>query len=340
MDEKRIERALRQGPPEEPVYQPDLGRQLAAELGADIDARDSSTTAGVRRIRVRTRPATAQSVWQAVGGVAAGLVILVALTITLRFALSDVPPAAQNDLLSQLRAAGVVRVAVSNQPPQSLSVGGAYIGFDVQVAEELSALLALRPTISVRPPEEIAADHGAWDVAFPSKAFDLPEGNFRTSRPYYAWPVWLVVPADSSVETVEQLAGATICVVSGSVGADWLQGTAPQAVEILVARPPGIRALERDDDLDCAAALSTGEAAAALTAALLDDELTTQGLRVVGTGEVLREPRSVVVAGSPEETGRMIEAIDRALSDLRSSGRLAELSQRSFGGRDLTEGTR
>jgi polar amino acid transport system substrate-binding protein len=340
MDERHIERALRRGPPEEPVYQPDLGRQLTAELGMESDAADMSASAGgVRRIRVRTRPGPTFSVWQAAGGIAMALVILVAVTITLRFALPEVRPAAGDDRLSQLRAAGVVRIAVSNQPPQ-LSVGGAYIGFDVQVAEELSAALALRPTVSARPPEEIVAVPGAWDVALPSKALDLPESNFRTSRPYYAWPAWLVVPADSSVGTVDQLAGTIICAAGGSVGADWLQGRAPQSVESLVAPPPGIRVLERDDDLGCAEALSRGEADAALTAALLDNELAALGLRIVGAGEVLREPRSVIIAGPPEETGRLIEAIDRALSELRSSGRLAELSQRSFGGRNLAEGVR
>jgi ABC-type amino acid transport substrate-binding protein len=340
MDERHIERALRGGPPDEPVYQPLLGTQLAAELGRVRDVADENPSAGVGRIRVRTRPGPTLSGWQLAGSIATGLVILLAIGISLRFAVPDVPPAAQDDLLSRLSATGVVRVVVTNQPPQVLGVGGAHFGFDVQVAQELSAALALRPTVSARPPEEIVAASGTWDVALPSKALDLPESNFATSRPYYAWPVWLVVAADSSVETVEQLAGQTICVVSGSVGSDWLVGRAAQSVDVLVARPPGSRALERDDDLGCAAALASGEADAALTAALLDDELAAHGLRMVGVGEVLREPRSVIVAGPPQDTGRLIEAIDEALSDLRSSGRLAELSQRSFGGRNLTEGMR
>ncbi|HUG47904.1 MAG TPA: ABC transporter substrate-binding protein [Candidatus Limnocylindria bacterium] len=340
MDDRHIERALRRGPPDEPVYQPVLGRQLAAELGRKSHVADANAPAGLGRIRVRTRPGPAFKVWQLAGSIATGLVILVALTISLRFAMPEVPPAAQDDLLNRLTAAGVVRVVVTNQPPQVLSVGGAHLGFDVQVAEELSAALALRPTISARHPDEVVATADAWDVALPSKALDLPESNFRTSHPYYAWPVWLVVAADSSVDAVEQLAGETICVVSGSVGADWLLGRAAQAVETFAARPSGVQATERDDDLGCAAALADGEANAALTAALLDDEFAAHGLRMVGAGEVLREPRSVIVAGPPQETRRLIEAIDRALSDLRSSGRLAELSQRSFGGRDLTEGTR
>ena len=65
----------------------------------------------------------------------------------------------------------------------------------------------------------------------------------------------------------------------------------------------------------------------------------SRGLVAVGSDPVAIEPRVVRVATTGEEADSMVAAIDRAIDRLRASGRLADLSRQSFGGRDLTEVT-
>ena len=70
---------------------------------------------------------------------------------------------------------------------------------------------------------------------------------------------------------------------------------------------------------------------------LFDDELGSRGLVAVGTEPVAWEPRVVRVSATGEDAATLLAAINRAIDDLRATGQLADLSRRSFGGRDITE---
>ena len=113
---------------------------------------------------------------------------------------------------------------------------------------------------------------------------------------YYAWPSWLVVDSNSGITTTAELDGATICGVSGTTGLEWLRGEAASE-DAQIDPPTGVSALERASDAECLEAIRSGQAAAAVTAQLLDDELAGQGLRALVEDPVVQERRVIVVRG-------------------------------------------
>jgi ABC-type amino acid transport substrate-binding protein len=247
---------------------------------------------------------------------------------------SSTPP----DLLGKLRALGTVRIAVTADPPQTTAAGGAVIGFDVDVARELATSLGLDGEVSVVAGTDILNGRGGdWDIGLPSRG--SPVGSGVTAGPaYYAWPSWLVTNATSAITSVAELDGATICAVSGTAGLELLRGGAASEGTGFKL-PTGAIVLERANDAECIEALRSGQAAAAVTAQLLDDELAGQGLRALLEDPAVRERRVIVVRGSGSDVTTLLRALDETLRDPRTSRLLSDASRRAFGGRDLTEGT-
>ena len=247
---------------------------------------------------------------------------------------SSAPP----DLLGRLRAEGTVRIAVTGDHPQTTAAGGAVIGFDVDVARELARSLGLGSEVSVVAGADILDGTGGdWDIGLPSRG--PPVGPGVTAGPaYYAWPSWLVTDATPAITTLAELDGATICGVSGTAGLEWLRGEAASE-DVQIEPPTGVIALDRANDAECVEALRSGQAAAAVTAQLLDDELAGQGLRALTEDPVLQEQRVIVVRGNGSDVATLLTALDETLRDAPTSRALSDASRRAFGGRDLTEGT-
>lgn len=327
MDDERIERALRQGPPDEPAYE----RSIAAELPTVNESRaDVAYRGAVRRAGVAPRYGFATLV-------AAAVVLLVA-TVLVRTPAAEGPgSSAQPDLLGSLQADGTVRIAVSGEHPQTTAVGGAVIGFDVDVARLLARSLGLDSKVSVVAATDILEGTGGdWDIGLPSRGPAV--GSGVTAGPaYYAWPSWLVTESASAIATPSELEGATICGVTGSGGLAWLNGEAASE-DVQMGPPPGSIALERTSDEACVAAVRSGEAAAAVTAQLLDNELAGQGVRAIVEDPVLLERRVIVVRGSGSGVATLLAALEETLRDDATSQAVSDASRRAFGGRDLTEG--
>ena len=321
MDERRIERALREGPPDEPAYDRSMSREL---LSASVG--EATYGGPVRPAGVSFRFSFATML--------AAVVVLITATLLIRPAFVDGPAAPDRpDALATLQQQGTIRIAVTGGHPQTTSAGGAVIGFDVDVARALADELGLRADITVVPTEDILAGRGTWDIALPSSglpvAADLTRGG-----DYYEWPSYLVVLDDSTMQGVADLEGGAMCAVSGSASLAWLRGEL-DAPSTRVDLPAGVTAVERATDDECLAALRAEDAVAALSAELLDDELAGLGVRAIVDGPALLDRRGVVVRGTGSEVATLVDALDAALDDLRDAGTLAAASRSAFGGRDL-----
>ncbi|MET0911153.1 MAG: transporter substrate-binding domain-containing protein, partial [Ilumatobacteraceae bacterium] len=269
---------------------------------------------------------------------AAAVVVLLVATVVVRPLVVEGPGSSTpSDLLGQLRAEGTVRIAVTGEHPQTTAAGGAVIGFDVDVARELARSLGLSSEVSVVAAADILDGTGGdWDVGLPSHGPSV--GAAVTAGPaYYAWPSWLVTDANSGITTPAELDGATICGVVGTAGLEWLRGESASE-DAQIEPPTGVTALERANDAECVEAVLTGQAAAAVTAQWLDDELAGQGLRALTEDPVLQERRVIVVRGSGSDVATLLTALDETLRDAPTSRSLSDASRRAFGGRDLTEG--
>ncbi len=333
MDERRIERALHEGPPDEPAYEQSIAAHLQTESAvlSDEAATGATYRGAVRRASVASRSGLATLV-------ATAAVLAVAIVVFRPLVVdgpgSSMPP----DLLSRLRAEATVRIAVTDEPPQTTAAGGAVIGFDVDVARELATSLGLDGEVSVVAGTDILNGRGGdWDIGLPSRG-PLVGSGVTAGPAYYAWPSWLVTDATSAITSAAELGGAKICVVGGTMGLEWLRGRV--ASEDTGFEPPtGAIALERANDAECTEAIRSGQAAAAVTAQLLDDELAGQGLHALVEGPALEERRVILVRGSGSDVTTLLTALDETLRDPTTSQALSDASRRAFGGRDLTEGT-
>ena len=327
MDDQRIESALREGPPDEPGYVPSVTRRLAeAETGpAAFDARVDQ-----RGVRAAGRLGWALPL--------AAVVTIAVVGLAVRFNIGPgATPSPRGDLLAQIIADGVVRIAVSNEAPQIPTTGGAFAGFDVDVAQALADELGVRAEVQLVPPGAILLGEGSWELALPSALLPDDLVGAVAGPAYYDWPAWIVVESDASATTIGDLDGADICVVVGSPGAAWLANGSPRDAAISLSAPIGAIAVPRPSDEACRSALANGEADAAVTSTLLELDFASRGLRAVGVAVI--EHRRVVLVRDSSELGAptsLLAAVDAAVDDLRASGVLGDLSRRAFGGQDLT----
>ena len=112
----------------------------------------------------------------------------------------------------------------------------------------------------------------------------------------------------------------------------------PQARTRRFDPPTGVIALERASDAECLEAIRSGQAAAAVTAQLLDDELAGQGLRALVEDPVVQERRVIVVRGSGSDVTTLLTALDETLRDAPTSRALVGCLAASVRRSDLTEG--
>jgi ABC-type amino acid transport substrate-binding protein len=317
MDEKRIERALRAGPGDEPLYQP-----AGPGLLSGARRRPSS------RLRWFGELALA-------GGVAAAVLVAV---LVVRPGQPSEPSPGDVGLPAHVRSSGVLRVAVSSGSPQVFVSGGSYQGFDIDVARAIGEHLGVAVQVDAVAPAEIerGAWAGRWDLALDSNATTADQtAALALGAPYYWRSAAIVGAAGSGIAASSDLDGKPLCVISGSLAARWLAGTL-QLPAGAVARPPAAAsAVARPDAASCLAAVHDGSA----TAYVAD-----WGFEVGTPGPGL-EPSALVpfsagvataVDPSNPDGQRVLAAVDRAIGELRADGTLQRLSERRFGGVDMT----
>ncbi len=353
MDEQRIERALRLGPLDEPAYTPlgtrrhardadanaGLGRPERPTASSPLDALERpSTPTGLEPlrpvgVRVRrhdrpARPSLPLTIAAAIAVLVGGLLLVPGVAFG-----PAATPAPSPDLLGRIVATGSIDVAVSNAAPQTLSQGAAYVGFDVDVARAIAEQLGVRANVHAVAPGSFSA--GSWDMALPGHGAGTLDA-VEATQPYAYWPIWLATAVGSSVTDVASLDSARVCVVGGSAGADWLareDGSPPATA------PAGAQEVVAGSDDECIAAVGDGRADAMLTTTMLGTEIQARGLRLVDPDPVVLDPWAVVVRGPAPDVATLVAAVDDAISTLRGSGRLADLSRAAFGGRDVTAPT-
>jgi ABC-type amino acid transport substrate-binding protein len=328
MDDEVLVRRLRQvdgGAEPDSAFLDRMYEELAAEVG--FRARRQTATSSAR--------------------VARGLLLrLLAAAILLGLALLGTLLAGaylerQRDLdqhpLSRIRATGTVRVATRPDFPQVTIDGRSQGGFDEDVARAIADRMGVTSRFTDGA-TTLDGPRSTWDIALPSVGLDPSAAEaFDLSDPYYSWPVLIVVAGDSTISSLDELAGRRVCAVSGSPAARWLGGPSG-GLSGELQRPPGsLVIVEHESDDACFGALEQDDVAAVATsmttAPAIDSRPTVRRL----DGPVVLEDRRIV-AGRGPGSDALIAEIDRLLGELRADGTLAELSRRRFGGEDMTGG--
>lgn len=122
-------------------------------------------------------------------------------------------------------------------PPFEFEEGGEYTGFDMELMEKISAGLDLELAIKdvgfegLQSGSALAA--GTCDIGASAMTItEEREKNLDFSEPYYDSLQSLLVPEDSDIKTIEDLAGKTVGVQQGTTGQKYAQENVPEDAEV------------------------------------------------------------------------------------------------------------
>jgi ABC-type amino acid transport substrate-binding protein len=143
-------------------------------------------------------------------------------------------------------------------------------------------------------------------------------------------------------DSVEDLAGQTVCVGESTTYLFWIDGTLslPEGSGEIAEVPEGMEATTLPTDIDCAEAWRSGrtdEFQGWLTAlptaqGAIDEDYP---VRLVGD-PVFYEPLAVAFDGSVEDNDSLVAAVDQIVGDMHADGTLSDLSDEWYEGIDYS----
>jgi polar amino acid transport system substrate-binding protein len=269
---------------------------------------------------------------------------------------TSTPQPAEQDLLSRVEDRGVLEIATdSKYKPQSWFVyaTGEWKGFDVDVANEVTARLGEQLGVEIQP--EIEHHDWATDVTAGSwnDRYDMNVGSmtvtpereelFIFTPPYYYTPASIAVHADNtSVQDVTtDLDGKKICVGAGTTYEQFLSGTLTIEGANIDYVIDDATIVPFDTDTDALDQLSLGDGVrcdAAMTATPTIDQYIADGGPVKNVGDPLyNEPLAIAFdRNAPIDNQGLVDAVSDIIEEMHADGTLTELSQKWYG-RDITE---
>lgn len=244
------------------------------------------------------------------------------------------------DLLARICSEGVIRVSTDPAyPPQSEldPTTGEYVGFDIDVANEIADRLGVR--VEWETPKWGVLTAGSWNDRWDMSVGSMTPTNERQevltfTEPYSYVPAVVVVPQDSTVSDVAtDLDGATIGVCADCT------------YQFFLEKSLAIRGFEFDFVIDDATVqgydtdttalqdLTTGRLDAVMTSITTAQAFIDDGnpAKIVGD-PVFREPLAIAFDKDTElDNSSLVEAVDGIVSELHSDGTLSSFSEEWYG---------
>ena len=320
MEDDRMERLLRRGPPGDPSFEPS---------GRWLDAGDRE----LERVPVAGPRSRTVNLFAGLAATAAILVVAV-----IGGQLIQLRDQGVGGLVADIERRGAIRVAIDGGPPQAFTSGRGYDGFDLDIAREVAERLGVRLDVVVVPRGSLFAGDagGSWDVAISSIPAALPrDGSARETDPYAVVPGAVVVHADDTAEALSDLASASVCVVAGSAAEAWLDdGLTAGPGDTTQPVPASIEARVRATLAECLGGLAEGGWRGVIVDRASD---------VAGAGNVRVldgapfELRLVaVVNGGHAAPESLVVRLNRIFTEMADEGVIADISRRRFAGIDAT----
>lgn len=264
--------------------------------------------------------------------------------LALAFAAPAVAQETEPDMLARIQADGVIRMSTDPAyPPQSfLDTDGSLNGFDIDVGTEIATRLGV--DIVFETPDFALVSAGNW-----SDRWDFSVGSVTITsarqevldftQPYYYTPAQFAVRADSGYTSLDDLAGATVCMGEGTTYLDWYNGELDFGTETPDTVPPeGSVATTLPTDRNCAESWAAGrmDFEGWLTAAPTVQGAIDEGLPVMALGEpVFFEPLAAAFDKNIEDNDSLVAAVDAIIGEMHADGTLMAMSQTWYG-MDLT----
>lgn len=272
------------------------------------------------------------------------VVMVIALLTIASLMLSACGGAGGKDLLSTVKARGVMRVSSDpNYKPQSfLNEKGELDGFDIDVSKEVAKRLGVKVEFITPDWDAITGGNwgGRWDVSIGSMTItpDRKKALFF-STPYYYTPAQFAVPKDSTLASVDDLAGKTVCVGASTTYEDYLNEKLTLEGEKILKQVKGAKVQTVPTDVECIQAFQAGrkEAQALLTALPTVEEAIKGGAPIKKLGTpVYYEDLAAAMDQKVANSDSFVQAVTKAIDDMHKDGTLTKLSMKWYGV-DLTK---
>jgi polar amino acid transport system substrate-binding protein len=282
----------------------------------------------------------------------AGIVALLSLLLVACRADQPAEPGA-DDLLAEIEQRGTIRVSTDpNYEPQSfLTAAGEFQGFDIDVAHEIARRLGVEVEFVTPDWDLITAGNWGdrWDMSVGSMTITTArERVLEFARPaYYYTPSQFAAAIDSDINTLEDIAGQTVCVGSATTYELWLMGDfealglPPES--FYVDPPANVTIYPLSTDSECVQSIQAGrrEFQVFLTSNTVVDAAMAQGIPIRKVGPtVYSEELAVAVDRNASRDGaRLVQRVSEILQEMHNDGTLSRLSIQWFG-EDITQDPR
>lgn len=218
-------------------------------------------------------------------------------------------------------------------------------GFDVDVAIAIGDALGVETCFATPNWDLITAGNWAdkWDVSVGSMTI-TPERMeiLDFSVPYYGTPAAIAVGADSTLASIDELAGEPLCVGVSTTYETWLNGGDLGAGVAIFSEPPAdVTVVPLETDQECAQALAAGreDFVGYVTSQTVVNANIDAGLPVKQLGDpVFSESLAAAFdKQSTLSTDSLRAEVDNIITGMHQDGTLSSLSMQWFG-EDLTQG--
>ncbi|NWF63216.1 MAG: transporter substrate-binding domain-containing protein [Chloroflexi bacterium] len=267
--------------------------------------------------------------------------------------------AAASDLLGAIQERGYILVSTDpNYAPQSfLNTDGSrpsdtkcpsdalttaeMQGFDVDVAIAIGDSLGVETCFATPSWDAITAGSWAdkWDVSVGSMTITTTRQQVLDfSVPYYYTPAVMAVAASSGIDSLDGLAGQSVCAGAATTYEAWLnndmEGLGLPESSIYASVPEGVTVVPLETDQECAQAIAAGRTdfVAYVTSETVVNANIAEGMPVIKLdGAVYSEDLAAAFdKSSTLDTASLRAKVDELFKAMHEDGRLSELSLKWF----------
>jgi polar amino acid transport system substrate-binding protein len=256
-----------------------------------------------------------------------------------------------NSLLGKIISSGKVRISTDPNyaPFSSLDTAtGKYVGFDTSTAEEvvnrMNQILGTNLQIDWQTPswDLITAGNwgGRWDMSIGSMS--VTKGREKVvdfADPYYYDYGSIAVPTGSTIASVADLDGKSICVGASTTYEQWLKGTLEITDPNMAPPPKNTNITSMDTDNLCIQAVAAGRKFDAIVA---NEGDLANAVKQNQPITILQVPPPFVVSvafaldKSGPNTAAMLALLNKIVADMHADGTLTKYSNQ-FLGKDVTQ---
>ena len=271
--------------------------------------------------------------------------LAIALLTVASLLLTACQAAGPKDLLSTVKARGVMRVSSDpNYKPQSFlnETTKELDGFDIDVSKEVAKRLGVKVEFVTPDWDTIVAANwgGRWDVSIGSMTITTDRKQVLFfSTPYYYTPAQFAAPKDSPLNSLDDLVGKTVCVGSGTTYDDYLNGKLTLEGEKIIKQVQGVKMTTFSTDSECIQAFQAGrkDFDAVLTAQPTIEDAVKSGVQLKKIGApVYYEALAAAMDQKVANSDGFVQAVSKAIEDMHKDGTLTNLSMKWYGV-DLTK---